>query len=106
MNLRLIHPLTPLIHPLTPLIHPLTPLIHPFTPLIHPFTPLIHPFTPLVLFCLYHSSAMHGQWVKSNEFTQINEGKLLAPGNLRASQDNKGYADLFNYWMTNMYQLR
>ena len=51
-------------------------------------------------------SAMHGQWVKSNEFTQINEGKLLAPGNLRATQDNKGYADLFNYWMTNMYQLR
>lgn len=51
-------------------------------------------------------SAMHGQWVKSNEFTTINEGKLLAPGNLRASQDNKGYADLFNYWMTHMYQLR
>ena len=49
---------------------------------------------------------MHGQWVKSNEFTQIGEGKLLAPGNLRATQDNKGYADLFNYWMTNMYQLR
>jgi len=51
-------------------------------------------------------SAMHGQWVKTNEFSSINEGKLIAPGNLRATQDNQGYADLFNYWMENTYQLR
>ena len=51
-------------------------------------------------------SAMHGQWLKSNEFTTISEGKLIAPGNLRATQDNKGYADLFNFWMQNTYQLR
>lgn len=51
-------------------------------------------------------SAMQGQWLKSDEFTTIAEGKLIAPGNLRATQDNKGYADLFNYWMQNTYQLR
>eukprot|EP01038_Epipyxis_sp_PR26KG_P013709 gene13709-18389_t len=51
-------------------------------------------------------SANHGQWLKTNEFSSINEGKLIAPGNLRATQDNKGYNDLFNYWVQNTYQLR
>jgi sedoheptulose-bisphosphatase len=51
-------------------------------------------------------SAKHGQWVKTNEFTTIDEGRLFAPGNLRATQDNEGYAELFNYWNTNQYQLR
>lgn len=51
-------------------------------------------------------SANHGQWLKTNDFTAINEGKLFSPGNLRATQDNKGYSDLFNYWMVNQYQLR
>jgi hypothetical protein len=26
-------------------------------------------------------SARHGEWIKTNEFTTINEGKLFAPGN-------------------------
>lgn len=51
-------------------------------------------------------SAMHGQWIKTNEFMSIGEGKLIAPGNLRATQDNSGYQDLFNFWMENQYQLR
>jgi sedoheptulose-bisphosphatase len=51
-------------------------------------------------------SARHGQWIKTNEFTTVNEGKLFAPGNLRASQDNPGYADLVDYWLENQYQLR
>jgi len=51
-------------------------------------------------------SARHGEWIKTNEFTTIDEGKLFAPGNLRATQDNKGYAELFNYWNENQYQLR
>jgi sedoheptulose-bisphosphatase len=51
-------------------------------------------------------SAMHGQWVKTNEYTTINEGKLIAPGNLRATQDNEGYKKLFDYWVENQYQLR
>eukprot|EP00595_Chromulina_sp_UTEXLB2642_P003435 CAMPEP_0196761382 /NCGR_PEP_ID=MMETSP1095-20130614/599_1 /TAXON_ID=96789 ORGANISM="Chromulina nebulosa, Strain UTEXLB2642" /NCGR_SAMPLE_ID=MMETSP1095 /ASSEMBLY_ACC=CAM_ASM_000446 /LENGTH=315 /DNA_ID=CAMNT_0042110851 /DNA_START=206 /DNA_END=1153 /DNA_ORIENTATION=- len=51
-------------------------------------------------------SAYHGQWLKTNEFSKIEEGKLLAPGNLRATQDNAGYAELFNYWVQEKYQLR
>jgi len=47
-----------------------------------------------------------GQWLKTNEFSKIDEGKLLAPGNLRATQDNAGYAELFNYWVAEKYQLR
>jgi sedoheptulose-bisphosphatase len=39
-------------------------------------------------------------------FRTINEGKLVAPGNLRATQDNAGYAELFEYWLKNTYQLR
>eukprot|EP00184_Porphyridium_aerugineum_P005242 CAMPEP_0184698486 /NCGR_PEP_ID=MMETSP0313-20130426/5104_1 /TAXON_ID=2792 /ORGANISM="Porphyridium aerugineum, Strain SAG 1380-2" /LENGTH=329 /DNA_ID=CAMNT_0027157449 /DNA_START=22 /DNA_END=1011 /DNA_ORIENTATION=+ len=33
-------------------------------------------------------------------------GKLFAPANLRASQDNKAYAELINYYLTNKYTLR
>ena len=51
-------------------------------------------------------SGRHGQWIKTNEFLTIDEGKLFAPGNLRATQDNKGYQELFNYWIENQYQLR
>jgi len=51
-------------------------------------------------------SANHGQWLKTNEFKSIDEGKLIAPGNLRATQDNPGYAELFDYWLKNTYQLR
>lgn len=51
-------------------------------------------------------SSFHGQWVKTNEFKSIDAGRLIAPGNLRATQDNPGYAELFNYWMANQYQLR
>ena len=43
-------------------------------------------------------SAKHGQWVLSQSFMSIGEGKLFAPGNLRATKDNKGYEELFNYW--------
>ena len=51
-------------------------------------------------------SARHGQWIKTNQFSSIGEGKLIAPGNLRATQDNPGYAELFNFWNANTYQLR
>lgn len=30
----------------------------------------------------------------------------LRAGNLRATQDNPGYSELFNYWVANTYQLR
>jgi len=51
-------------------------------------------------------SGRHGQWIKTNEFNTISEGKLFAPGNLRATQDNPGYKELFDFWISNQYQLR
>jgi sedoheptulose-bisphosphatase len=51
-------------------------------------------------------SSNHGQWLKTNEFSTIDGGKLIAPGNLRATQDNPGYQRLFEYWMAHRYQVR
>jgi sedoheptulose-bisphosphatase len=34
------------------------------------------------------------------------KAKTFAPGNLRATQDNKAYSELVNYWITNKYTLR
>ncbi|TFJ86549.1 hypothetical protein NSK_002206 [Nannochloropsis salina CCMP1776] len=51
-------------------------------------------------------TARHGQWIKTNTFTSIGEGKLYAPGNLRATNDNPGYDALHKYWLQNKYQLR
>jgi len=51
-------------------------------------------------------SSRHGQWVLSQSFHTIGEGKLFAPGNLRATLDNPGYAELFQHWYDNQYQLR
>jgi sedoheptulose-bisphosphatase len=51
-------------------------------------------------------SGRHGQWVKTNTFSTIENGKLFAPGNLRGTQDNPGYNQLFNYYLENKYQLR
>jgi len=46
------------------------------------------------------------RWKKNNTFKTIQSGKLFAPGNLRATVDNRGYQQLVNYWMNNKYQLR
>jgi len=51
-------------------------------------------------------TGLHGSWVHAATFTAIDSGKLFAPGNLRATQDNPGYNELFNYWLGNKYQLR
>lgn len=51
-------------------------------------------------------SANHGRWLKTNEFSSIGGGKLIAPGNLRATQKNEGYKRLLTYWMENLYPLR
>eukprot|EP00467_Chlorarachnion_reptans_P012699 CAMPEP_0114512676 /NCGR_PEP_ID=MMETSP0109-20121206/15116_1 /TAXON_ID=29199 /ORGANISM="Chlorarachnion reptans, Strain CCCM449" /LENGTH=411 /DNA_ID=CAMNT_0001692403 /DNA_START=50 /DNA_END=1285 /DNA_ORIENTATION=+ len=51
-------------------------------------------------------SSRHGQWVLSQSFHTIGEGKLFAPGNLRATKDNPGYEQLFQHWYDNQYQLR
>ena len=51
-------------------------------------------------------SAEHGSWIHTNVFETVNEGKLFAPGNLRAAQDNPGYAKLLDYYFQEKYQLR
>ena len=50
-------------------------------------------------------SARHGEWVKVDEFTTIDEGRIFSPGNLAATVDNEGYKALFDFWNMNQYQL-
>ncbi|MEE2961536.1 MAG: hypothetical protein VYA34_12405 [Myxococcota bacterium] len=45
-------------------------------------------------------------WVKTEDFQSIGSGKLFAPGNLRATEDNPGYKKLVEIWMREQYQLR
>jgi sedoheptulose-bisphosphatase len=51
-------------------------------------------------------SAKHGQWIHTNVFSVVNEGKLFAPGNMRAAQDNPGYQALLTHYFDEKYQLR
>lgn len=51
-------------------------------------------------------SAKHGSWIHTAAFSSVNEGKLFAPGNMRAAQDNPGYAKLLDHYFENKYQLR
>lgn len=51
-------------------------------------------------------SAKHGQWIHTSVFESVNEGKLFAPGNMRAAQDNPGYAKLLDHYYAEKYQLR
>lgn len=47
-----------------------------------------------------------GKWVHVKETTEIGEGKLFAPGNLRATFDNPEYEKLVSYWLGERYTLR
>mmetsp|Transcript_30823 Transcript_30823/g.66155 ORF Transcript_30823/g.66155 Transcript_30823/m.66155 type:complete len:390 (-) Transcript_30823:116-1285(-) len=47
-----------------------------------------------------------GKFVHVKETTNISEGKMFSPGNLRATFDNPEYAKLVNYWIDNQYTLR
>lgn len=47
-----------------------------------------------------------GKWVHVKETTEIGEGKLFAPGNLRATFDNPAYERLFSYYLGEKYTLR
>lgn len=51
-------------------------------------------------------SAKHGSWIHTAAFSSVNEGKLFAPGNMRAAQDNPGYAKLLDHYYSEKYQLR
>eukprot|EP00798_Chlamydomonas_sp_ICE-L_P007980 gene7980-1197_t len=47
-----------------------------------------------------------GKWVHVKETTEIGEGKMFAPGNLRATMDNPEYEKLINYYLQEKYTLR
>ena len=47
-----------------------------------------------------------GTWVMSRYMAEIKEGKLYAPGNLRARNDNPGFKELTDFYMDNGYRLR
>eukprot|EP00244_Chara_vulgaris_P012837 TRINITY_DN6967_c0_g2_i1.p1 TRINITY_DN6967_c0_g2~~TRINITY_DN6967_c0_g2_i1.p1 ORF type:complete len:452 (+),score=110.07 TRINITY_DN6967_c0_g2_i1:119-1357(+) len=47
-----------------------------------------------------------GKWIHVKETTEIKEGKLFSPGNLRATFDNPNYEKLVNYWVGEKYTLR
>ncbi|DBB05356.1 TPA: hypothetical protein ACH3X3_010577 [Trebouxia sp. C0006] len=47
-----------------------------------------------------------GKWVHVKETTEIGEGKMFSPGNLRATFDNPEYEKLISYWVGEKYTLR
>lgn len=47
-----------------------------------------------------------GDFVLHRENVQVSEGKMFAPGNLRAAKSRSDYAELVNYWMMEQYTLR
>lgn len=47
-----------------------------------------------------------GEFVITHEDIKINEGKMFAPGNLRAAIERKDYLDLVNWWCKEQYTLR
>ena len=48
----------------------------------------------------------HGKWKHVKTTTEIREGKLFAPGNLRATSDNPKYEQLIAYYVDAKYTLR
>ncbi|KAM2042470.1 sedoheptulose-1,7-bisphosphatase, chloroplastic-like [Malus sylvestris] len=47
-----------------------------------------------------------GKWQHVKETTEIGEGKLFSPGNLRATFDNPDYSKLIDYYVKEKYTLR
>jgi len=47
-----------------------------------------------------------GKWLHVKETTEIGEGKMFSPGNLRATFDNPNYEKLINYYVGEKYTLR
>ncbi|KAL9421614.1 hypothetical protein AB3S75_033982 [Citrus x aurantiifolia] len=47
-----------------------------------------------------------GKWQHVKETTEIGEGKMFSPGNLRATFDNPDYDKLINYYVKQKYTLR
>jgi len=47
-----------------------------------------------------------GEFIMTNENITIGEGKMFAPGNLRAALERQDYLDLVNFWCREQYTLR
>nr|XP_016497321.1 PREDICTED: sedoheptulose-1,7-bisphosphatase, chloroplastic-like [Nicotiana tabacum] len=47
-----------------------------------------------------------GKWQHVKDTTEIGEGKMFSPGNLRATFDNADYAKLIDYYVKEKYTLR
>ncbi len=47
-----------------------------------------------------------GEFVMTNENLKVGEGKMFAPGNLRAGKHRQDYIDLLNFWVKEQYTLR
>ena len=47
-----------------------------------------------------------GKWVHVKETTEIGEGKMFSPGNLRATFDNPQYEKLISIYLGEKYTLR
>ncbi|WMV31245.1 hypothetical protein MTR67_024630 [Solanum verrucosum] len=47
-----------------------------------------------------------GKWQHVKDTTEIGEGKMFSPGNLRATFDNPDYAKLIDYYVKEKYTLR
>ncbi|XP_062015892.1 sedoheptulose-1,7-bisphosphatase, chloroplastic-like [Rosa rugosa] len=47
-----------------------------------------------------------GKWQHVKETTEIGEGKMFSPGNLRATFDNPDYSKLIDYYVKEKYTLR
>lgn len=47
-----------------------------------------------------------GEFVRCEDEIQVGEGKMFAPGNLRATAKREDYRKLVNYWMEQQYTLR
>lgn len=48
----------------------------------------------------------NGCWVLQRDDIKIEDKKIFAPANLRATAENQEYQQLVQYWMANKYTLR
>jgi len=51
-------------------------------------------------------SLMNGEFLLTKEDLKVGEGKMFAPGNLRACKYDENYLNLLNFWVKNQYTLR
>ena len=55
---------------------------------------------------VYEFTLKDGDFVLTNDSVKVEEGKMFAPGNLRAVNESPKYFELVKYWMDEQYTLR